>query len=36
MRCPDCSGAMILVSENDKNTTYQCVKCGRVVVEKKD
>lgn len=36
MNCPDCNAPMILVSEGDRTTTYQCISCKRLIVVKKD
>ncbi len=36
MNCPDCNSALIILSENDRSITYQCVNCHRLIVEKKD
>ena len=36
MKCPNCDGAMVIYSSNDKVTIYICSKCKHQEVEKKD
>lgn len=31
-----CDHVLVLVSEDDKKTVYRCVKCGELVVVRKD